>query len=147
MMKIFIPRNISGWRFNMSIQIWPASVSVFQLITLAIGLWISLWLFNTLFKNWVGKRAAGIIALPILLIFVTIAFFKFSELTLLPFIAKMIKTYFLDVTKKYQINRTRPDPIAVSTARFKKTDHDVIIERKQLVIDDEKIKRLNRIID
>jgi len=131
----------------MSIQIWPASVSVFQLITLAIGLWISLWLFNTLFKNWVGKRAAGIIALPILLIFVTIAFFKFSELTLLPFIAKMIKTYFLDVTKKYQINRTRPDPIAVSTARFKKTDHDVIIERKQLVIDDEKIKRLNRIID
>ncbi len=92
------------------------------------------------------KRVAAIIAFPIVLLFIIIAFFKFSELTLLPFIAKMIKTYFLDVTKKFQINRNRPDPIAISTAKFNKTDHDVIIEHKQLIIDQKKVDKLTRII-
>lgn len=145
-MKIFIPRNISGWRFSMSIQVWPFSVSVFQLITLAIGLWLWLWAFNTLVKSGVGKVWAILVALPLLIIFVIIAFFKYSELTLIPFIAKMIKTHFLDVTKKHQINRTKPDPIAILLAKFRKTEHDQVIERKKLVIDEEKMKKLNRVV-
>lgn len=82
------------------------------------------------------------LVLPILLLFIFIAFFKYSELTLIPFIAKMIRTYFLDTTLKFQINRDRPDPHAVILARMRGTDHDHTIEQKNLYIDKEKIKKL-----
>jgi len=76
------------------------------------------------------------------LAFVFIAFFKYSELTLFPFIAKMIRTYFLDVTQKFQINWLRPDPHAINLARFRTTDHEVIIEQKELEIDETKLRKL-----
>lgn len=84
-----------------------------------------------------------IVALPIFLIFVFIAFFKYSELTLLPFIAKMIRTYFLDVTKKFQINYQKPDPKAIVIAKARKGDHGVVISQKDLVLDKEKIEKLH----
>lgn len=86
------------------------------------------------------------IVFPIFLLFIVIAFFKYAELTLLPFIAKMIKTYFLDVTKKFQINRKKPDPVGIALAKSRKTDHDVVIEHKELVIDQTKVDKLTRII-
>jgi hypothetical protein len=76
------------------------------------------------------------------MIFVFIAFFKYSELTLFPFIAKMIRTYFLDVTKKFQINRLRPDPHAINLARFRTTEHDVVIQQKELLIDENELRKL-----
>jgi hypothetical protein len=105
---------------------------------LGIGVW------NVLFKNGVAKYVAFMAALPIIMIFALIAFFKYSELTLFPFIAKMIRSYFLDVTKKFQINRQRPDPHAINLARFRQTDHDVIIERKELYLDEQKLEKLRR---
>lgn len=95
-----------------------------------------------LYKNGVGRYAAIIVALPIFMAFVFIAFFKYSELTLFPFIAKMIRTYFLDVTKKFQINWLRPDLHAINLARFRTTDHDVIIQQKELQIDEKKLRKL-----
>ena len=99
-----------------------------------------------MFKNGVAKYAAFLIVLPILLIFVFIAFFKYSELTLFPFIAKMIRTYFLDTTQKFQINRLRPDVHAINLARFRRTDHDVIIEKKMLKLEKEKLKKMQRLV-
>jgi hypothetical protein len=76
---------------------------------------------------------------------VFIAFFKRSELTLIPFIAKMIRTHFLDTTKKFQINRDKPDPKAILLAKFRKTDHDKVITQKDLIINEEALERLRPI--
>ena len=70
MQKVFIPRNISGWWFNMSVQLWPFSISIIQLMTLAVGMWLGLWIWNVLFKNGVSKTMAFIVAIPIFMVFV-----------------------------------------------------------------------------
>lgn len=130
----------------MSVQIGPASVTVIQLLLLAIGIGLGLWTWQTLHKNGVWTYVALFIAIPIIILFIVIAFFKFSELTLVPFLAKMIKTYFLDVTKKYQINWTKPDPKAIALAQFRKTEHDRVIENKIFDLDESKVERFNNIV-
>jgi len=130
----------------MSVQIWPASVSVIQLLILAIGMGLWLWVWNLLYKNGVGTYIALFVAAPIIILFIIIAFFKFSELTLLPFIAKMIRTYFLDVTKKFQINWAKPDPKALALAQFRQTDHAAVIEAKEFSLDESKVERFNNIM-
>ena len=114
-------------------------------MTLAVGMWLGLGIWNVLYKNGVGRYTAIIVAAPIFFIFVFIAFFKYSELTLFPFIAKMIRTYFLDVTKKFQINRARPDVHAINLARFRTTDHDIVIQQKELTLDQEDLHKLERL--
>ena len=141
-MKIFIPRNISGWWLNMSINMWPFTVSIVQLMILAIGLWLTLGVWNMLFKSWVSKATAFIVAIPIFLICVFVAFFRYSELTLIPFGAKMVRTHFLDTTKKYQINRDKPDPKAIALAKSRKTDHETVINQKDLIMDEESLNKL-----
>ena len=114
---------------------------------LAIGLGITLGVRNTLTKSGVGKGTAFVVALPLFLICVFIAFFKYSELTLIPFIAKMIRTHFLDVTKKFQINWDKPDPKAIALAKSRKSDHDVVIEQKDLLMDIETLNKLKVITE
>ena len=82
-----------------------------------------------------------------MIIFILIAFFKISELTLLPFIAKCVRTYIVDTTRKFQINYTRPDPIAVAMAQFRKTDHEYEIETKEYTLDTSKLRKLTRITE
>lgn len=53
----------------------------------------------------------------------------------------------MDVTKKYQINRQKPDPKVIALAKSRKTDQETVIENKVLIIDHEKMDRLNRVID
>lgn len=45
-----------------------------------------------------------VVAIPVFVLFVIIAFFKISELSLIPFLAKLMRTYFFDATKKFQVN-------------------------------------------
>lgn len=146
-MKIFIPRNISGWWLNMNINIGPATVSIPQLMILAIGLWISLAIRNSLVKAGSSKWAAAVLALPFFLICIFIAFFKYSELTLIPFIAKMIRTHFIDTTKKFQVNRDKPDPKSIALSKSRHTKHDVVIKHKNLLIDDEELNKLRIITE
>jgi hypothetical protein len=141
-MKIFIPRHISwGW-FNMSVTLGPASISLVQLLILALGIGLSLWVWNNLTTNNMDKGIAFFLVLPILIIFVFIAFFKYSELTLVPFIAKMIRTYFLNTTLKFQIPRDKVDPIAITYAKIKKVDHEQVYIKKQFMIDNESLDKL-----
>lgn len=63
----------------------------------------------------------------------------------MPFIAKVIRTNFLDATKKYQLNRDRPDPKAIALAKNRRTDHDMIIEQKDLVLNKESLKKLRTV--
>ena len=126
----------------MSVTIGPATITVVQLLILAMGIGLSLGVWNKLVTGNVDKLIAFLFVLPILLLFIFIAFFKYSELTLIPFIAKMIRTYFLDVTLKFQVNRDRPDPLAITLAKIRKTEHDHSIEQKNLYIDKEKLNKL-----
>ncbi len=103
-MKAFVPRHIDGNMFNMKLQLWPFNITMIQLFILAAWLWISLVIWNSLTKAWTDKMIAFILVLPIFLIFLVIAFFKISELSLLPFLAKLLRTYFFDEPKKYQLN-------------------------------------------
>ena len=50
-----------------------------------------------------------VVAIPVFLLFVVIAFFQISELSLIPFIAKLVRTYFFDTTRKYQVNFDKAD--------------------------------------
>lgn len=71
------------------------------------------------------------IAAPIIGIFLFIAFFKMSELTLLPFIAKIWRTRFLDVTKKTQTNSSNKiDPLEV-LIKSSKAEHEEEQVKKQ----------------
>jgi hypothetical protein len=141
-MKIFIPRNISGWWFNMSVTIGPASISLVQLLILALWIGLSLWVWNNLTTNQMDKLIAFFLVLPILLIFIFIAFFKYSELWLVPFIAKMVRTYFLNTTVKFQIPREKVDPITITYAKIKKVDHEQVYIKKQFVMNDESLDKL-----
>ena len=143
-MKVFFPRNIPWWRLNMSVQVWPVQISIVQLMLLAIWVGLSLAFANAFIRNWASKVIAFMVALPVFLLFVLIAFFKYSELRIHEFIAKMIRTHFLDTTKKYQLNRNRPDPVSLALAMARKTDHDVLIEQKDLILDTEKLETLSK---
>ena len=146
-MKVFIPRNISWWWLNMSVNIGPFSISIVQLIILSLWTGLTLALRTTLHKSGIWKWTAFMVSLPLFLICVFIAFFKYSELTLVPFIAKLIRTYFLDATRKFQINRNKPDPKAVAIAKSRYTKHDVIIEHKDLLLHEEQLDKLKIITE
>lgn len=90
---------------------------------------------------------ALILVLPILVVFILVAFFKISELSLLPFIAKTVRTYVINTTKKYQLNYSRPDPVAVALSQFRKTDHEYEIETKEYSLDTSKLRKLTRITE
>ncbi len=63
-------------------------------------------IFNTVVK-WGWSKVVGVmLAIPVIGILLFIAFFKMSELSLVPFIAKLWRTRFLDTTKKFQANTT-----------------------------------------
>lgn len=142
-MKIFFPKNISGGWLNLSVQVWPATISIVQMLLLAVWLGFGMWLWNIFVRNGASKLVAFMLAIPIFLIFVLIAFFKYSELRLHEFIAKMVRTYFLDVTRKFQVKYARPDPLLVAIAKAKASDREMVITQKDLVLDDNKLERLS----
>jgi hypothetical protein len=61
---------------------------------------------------------------------VAIAFFKISELALVPFIAKMIRNNFFDTRKKFQENYTRENPVDILIKENKATEEKQVIEQK-----------------
>ena len=103
-MKIIVPKHVEAWLFDMWIDIWMFRMKFWQLILLAVGLWITFWIMNSLMKHWLWKLPAFIIASPWLLIMLFIAFFKKSELHIIPFWAKLIRTYIINTPKTLQRN-------------------------------------------
>lgn len=129
-MKIVFPKNIKKWLLSgMSLQIWPISISIIQLFIMAV--WIALWLtiFNAISKSW--SRAAWLFfAIIIILIFAIIAFFKVSELWLIPFIAKIIRNNFFDTTKKFQNNYSKVDKTQIKIQEVKEIEKKLKVEIK-----------------
>ena len=128
-MKDVFPKNIQkGILAGMNFNIWPFTVSVFQLFILAIGIAIAFVVFNQFAQS---SKAVGIFfAVLIFLIFAVIAFFKISELNLLAFIVKFIQNQFFDTTQKYQTNYTKNDKMAILLEKSKHQNTKQKIEYK-----------------
>ena len=128
-MKTVFPKNIQkGILAGMNFNIWPFTVSVFQLFILAIGIAIAFVVFNQFAQS---SKAVGIFfAVLIFLIFAVIAFFKISELNLLAFIVKFIQNQFFDTTQKYQTNYTKNDKMAILIEKSKHQNTKQKIEYK-----------------
>ncbi len=130
-MKVMFPQHIQKWFFSwVAFSVMGFSISFIQLVILAIWVVFALWVFST-FNNSDAKWAWVIFAVIIFWIFAFIAFFKYSELNLLAFIAKKIKDSFLDVPKKFQMNYPRIDPTEVTISKSKQEKWKKRIEIKE----------------
>ena len=106
------------------------SITFIQLVILAIWVVFALWVFSS-FSNSDAKWAWVIFAVIVFWIFAFIAFFKYSELNLLAFIAKKIKDNFLDVPKKFQMNYPRIDPTEITISKSRQEKWKKRIEIKE----------------
>jgi len=131
-MKVIFPRNIEKWRIaGVSFQIWPVRITLFQLVWLAIGAAIMLGITNAMIKNGYDRIIAIITWLPFLLIAIIIAFFEISEMNLLQFICKMMRTYVFDVPRKRQVNvrQDAPSTFALLKRKQQEKKEEVIHKR------------------
>lgn len=130
-MKVMFPQHIKKWFFSgVAFSIMGFSISFVQLIIMAVWVFFALWIFSTCNQAW-ARWAWAVFAIIVFLLFAVIAFFNVSELSLLAFIAKKIKDWFLDVSKKFQINYTKDDPTEISIARSKQEKWKQRIEIKE----------------
>jgi len=107
-MKIIVPKHVEAWLFDMWIDVWPFRLKMRQLFLVAIWVAITMAIMNGLMKHWLGKIPAFIIASPWLILMLFIAFFRKSELAIIPFWAKLIRTYVLQSPKTFQRNTIKP---------------------------------------
>lgn len=118
----------------MTFTLGPLTISIVQLFVLALGVALALAVFNWLSKAW--SKALGIfVALFVLMIFVVIAFFKISELPLIPYLAKLIRNNFFDTKKKFQVNYEKKDPVDVIIKEAQTHENKQIIEQKEHAFD------------
>lgn len=141
-MKVVYPKNIQKGMFvGMTFSIGPLTISVIQLFILAIGIGGGLGIFNLFAKS--GSKFIGIVlAILIIIIFLVIAFFKMSELSLIPFMAKFIRNNFFDTKKKYQENYNREDPINILIKEHSDNNETAVIERKTGSLDKERLSHI-----
>jgi len=107
-MKIIVPKHVEAWLFDMWIDIGPFRLKMWQVFLVAIWLAITMAIMNGLMKRWLGKLPSFIIASPWLILMLFIAFFRKSELSILPFWAKLMRTYVLQSQKTFQRNIIKP---------------------------------------
>lgn len=138
-MKVFYPKNISWWWFSLNFPIWPFKVSLAQLLIIAAGSAISLSVWQWVSKAWWSKLIGIMIAVPIMVIFLTIAFFEISEMNLAQFIAKLIRTNILDEKIKYQTNFERIDPTDILIKKIKAN----ILASQRTISDDKSWERID----
>ena len=127
-MKAVFPKNIQkGILAGMNFNIWPFTVSVFQLFILAIGIAIAFVVFNQF------AQSSKAVASKNIILFSVFAFFKISELNLLAFIIKFIQNQFFDTTQKYQTNYTKNDKMAILLEKSKHQNTKQKIEYKSWI--------------
>ncbi len=107
-MKIIVPKHVEWGIFDMWVDIWPFRVKMRQLFIIALWVAITFWIANSLMKRWMSAIPAIIIWSPGLLIMLFIAFFRKSELSIIPFLMKIIRTYIINTTRTFQRNTVRP---------------------------------------
>ena len=133
-MKVTFPKNIKKWFLSgFSFSIWPFNVSIIQLILVAMWAWLAMVAFNAWQKAW-SKAAWTAFAVIILVTVIFVTFFKISEMNIIQFSAKKIKENFFDVTKKFQSNAEKLDPIDISLKEWEiqwKDAKKQVVEQKK----------------
>ena len=139
-MKVTFPKNIKKWFLSwFSIPIWPFSISVLQLLLVAMWVWLAMVAFNAWQNAW-SKAAWIFFAVLIMIIVLFVTFFKVSEMNILQLVAKKIRENFFDVTKKFQSNNEKLDPVKISLKEWE------IQEAKQQVVEQKKEPEVDEII-
>ncbi len=143
-MKVVFPKSIKKWILaGMTLSLWPISLSVIQLFLVALGIGLALVVFNSVSKTW-SKAAWVVFAIPILIIFILIAFFKISEMNMLQYVAKIFRNKFFDTTKKYQEDYQRYDKTEILIKEFKNEEKTQKIEQKENKMDEDLIKKIEK---
>jgi len=129
-MKVTFPKNIKKWILSwMSLNVWPISITIVQLFLIALWVWLALATFSAVSKT--STKAAGLLfAIPVLIIFIVIAFFKVSEMWILEYISKLVRNKFFDVQKKYQENFEKQNATEITIKEAEQTEQTQIIEQK-----------------
>jgi len=139
-MRVVFPKHIKkGILAWMTFNIGPIQLSIVQLFILAIGIAAWLGIFNAVSKSW-SKILWLMLAIPIVLVFLAVAFFKMSELSLTAFIAKKVRNNFFDTPKKYQVNfeKINPTTIIIQKIKYKDTKK-TFTQKEQTKYDSNKI--------
>jgi len=129
----------------MSFNVGPITLSVVQLFVVAIGIAAALWIFNAVWKS--GSKAVWImLALPVFIIFLIIAFFKVSELSLFPFMAKFIANNFFDTNKKFQVNHQKfsKTQILIEKSKIDQTKNNKVDAKKETDLWQEMLDRIEK---
>ena len=141
-MKVVYPKNIKKGLFaGMTFNIGPLTISIIQMFVLAIGVALALVMFNVFAKSW-SKMLGIIFAVIVLVIFIVIVFFNISELSLIPFLAKMARNNFFDTKKKFQENYYKEDPLDVLLEENKSKEEKQVIEYKHGGLDKKQISNI-----
>lgn len=138
-MKVFYPKNISWGRFSLSFPIWPFKVTLAQLLIIAAGAAISLAIWQWVNKSWANQLLGIMLSVPVMIIFLVIAFFEISEMNLAQFITKIIRTNVLDESIKYQTNAERIDPNDIIIKKIKAHIQD----SERTISDDKSAERIS----
>jgi len=139
-MKVTFPKNIKKWFLSgFSIPIWPFSISVVQLLLVAMWVWLAMVAFNAGQKAW-SKAVWIFFAVVIIIIVLFVTFFKVSEMNIVQLVAKKLRENFFDVTKKFQSNNEKIDPVKVSLKEWE------IQEAKQQVVEQKQEPEVDEII-
>lgn len=110
---------------------------------MAVWIAISLAVFNGISKS--GSKALWIFfAVLILIIFIVITFFKISELTLIPFVAKIVRNKFFDTNKKFQVNYEKANPLDIMIWESKSEIETANIEKKVNTINKDMINKIEK---
>ena len=131
-MKVTFPKNIKkGFFSGFTLNIWPLTISVLQLLLVAVWVGLAVVAFNAGQKAW--NRAVGAaFAVIILILDLFVTFFKVSEMNIIQLLAKKIRENFFDVTKKYQSNAEKMDPIEISLKEWATQEvKQQVVEQKQ----------------
>lgn len=107
-MKIIVPKHVEWWIFDMWVDVGPFRVKMRQLVLIMLWWAATFGLASSFNKKWIWRMPAFIIASPILLITLFIAFFKKSELAIVSFTIKLIRTYIIWTTRVFQRNTIKP---------------------------------------
>jgi len=121
---------------GMAINIWPLSITIVQLLLIALWTWLALAVFSGL-KDRSGNAWALLFAIPVFILFLVLAFFKISEMWMLEYLAKIFRNKFFDVQKKYQIDFEKNNETEIAIKEAQQNDWSTqIIEHKSENIDE-----------
>ncbi len=141
-MKVPFPKNIQKWILaGMTLSLGPISLSIVQLLLAAVWVWLGLAVFNAASKAW-STTMWVIFAIPVLLLFLMIAFFKVSEMSLIEYVAKIFRNKFFDTTKKFQVNFEKFDQTVILAKESKWDWSKKKIEYKENKLDEDVLQSI-----